>query len=615
MKGIEVMKKLLILFCLSLLAGVFAEQKAEVENALNVSWGDAIVVGMGNALLDTTERISDSMQYWNDCYNGKIVLWRMSDVYLSRYYNFVKGKGFSVNYQKKCEEIYSRFDPVKHALKAADKNGQKILLYMTFLDHGCPADVLYGDVTPFPWQDRDMITHPEYQEKDITGKYHYGVLDLSNAEARKFMINRLTGLLQEYGGDGIYLCSRTHSPPARHGDQFGFGPEIVKEYQKRYGIDITEDPRFDYRQVEYAPDSEDVKNWRKLRGEYLVKFVAELRKEIGDKLLYIGLPMGNTMQAPYGNMYVDKKAMIENKLIDGMILNVISGRFLYSKRTHKHQDLGYLESSEDNNYNLATLEDEVALLQTYKNGENIKYLYSSSFTEQPRKGYTGTMMISPEANDSVYIRDFDAIRKTANFTIEGFFYWEDSKIARSYGAPRLVCKYGNLSHDARGWEIYLQPNGTVVFRTHFITPDKSKRIDQHTVSSARMIFRKWTHIACTVDYDKMEKRIYVDGKLVGQDKIPAGYIINPTTSAISLGAYDHNGHFARILIDELRYTANADFQGVPTQPYTGQEADTVFLYHFDDNKNFTEHTMVIGEPKISDGKFGKALNLIHRNMP
>jgi hypothetical protein len=410
----------------------------------------------------------------------------------------------------------------------------------------------------------------------------------------------------------LYLCSRSHSNPAVHGDQFGFRPKIVAEYQKRYGIDITKDKRFDYKSPEFAPNSKEVQAWRDLRGEYLVLFLKELRQALGDTKLIFAVPRGKTLQAPYGNMTVDKKTILENNLVDGMVTAVYSGKGLYPRRTTPHGKLGYLESDEEH-YNVPAPEKEIALLKSYaKNNKNIKFYYNIyTFSNTLIKGSVGGMFASPTCQPTPIIKEKGGLYRKS-FTVEGFF-----KIKKEQGDfsvnPRLVSKYAHTTADMRGWEVYCTQQGNVVFRTNLVDA-KGNRKDLALTTQKAIVHDKWVHIACVLDDVKKEKRVYIDGELAGTQAFDKNYSLSNNKYIDLVVANYSNGNESRILIDELRLTTSTVFKGVPKKPYTGREFGTQFLFHFDEPKEKVKtppgvQIQYLASPVLVEGVFGKAMDL------
>lgn len=584
--------------------------KAASENLINVSWGDNIMIGSGLGQLDTPEKIRDSLAIWNDYYNGKTILWRISSEYIDRFYERRGTSNFAKAYNAKVDSIKAKFDPAKIVREETRKNGQNLLLYATFLDHGAPITDLYAGDAPFPWQDKVTIAHPEYQERDLNGNYHYGVLDLANPDARKFIIKRLVDFVKEYDADGLYLCSRTHSVPPEHADQFGFGPQIVAEYQKRYGIDITKDPRFDWKNGQFAPHSPEVEAWRKLRGEYLVTFMKELRAALSGKILYLGLPRGNYQGAPFGNMYIDTEKIISDKLADGIVLNVFTGRGLYPLDKKPHRERGYL-CSYDDNFNVPSKKEALDKLAPLCRKNGVKLFYSG-IGNSP--SLDGVMMGAPNARPTLQIAD-NPIFSDGPLTIDGWFMLPANQ--ENSTAPRLISKYSHNGSSERGWEISLNPQGLLEFRTNLLLPGQ-KQSDMILASNRKPPRDKWVHIAAVFDPSKNEKRLYVDGQLCGTQKIPAGAKLNPNRGVnILLGVYSGSGvQEAQMMVDELRIcTVPQVFTKVPQTPYSGKEPGTLVLLHFDSPEKKADTLApglkldFIGTPPIVPGHFGGCMNM------
>ena len=601
------MKKFITLSAVLLAASAMA-----AENLVNVSWGDNIMVGSGISKLDTPEKVIESVNIWKNTFDVQTILWRASSNVIEDCYERRNKGGFQGEYDRKVASVLSVFDPIVVAKETAKKNGQKLYIYLTFLDHGAPNTIKYGDTTPFPWQDKEFIKHPEYNEVALDGTIHYGVPDLSNDDFRKMMIERLVFYMKQYDPDGLYLCSRTHSNPAIHGDQFGFSPKIVAEYQKRYGIDITKDKRFDYKSPEFAPNSKEVQAWRDLRGEYFTLFIAELRKALGKKELILAVPRGKTLQAPYGNITVDKKTIIESNLVDGIVTGVFVGKFLYPKRTAPHKNLGYLESDEEY-FNVPTYEAESALLKSYaKNNKDFKvYCLQRSLGVPAFQNSDGSMFNAPACQPTPVVKDKGGLY-AKSFTVEGFFH-----IARKQGHfslnPRLIGRYSHASNEARGWEVMGTENHKIRFRTNLVNA-KGQMMDHVLESQSNTIYDQWVHIACVIDDVKKEKRIYINGKLDAVAKFDPAYTIRNNKGVdLVVANYAHSNE-SRVKIDELRMTTDTDFKGVPSKAYTGKEAGTLFLFHFDEVKEAVKtpkgvKVTYVATPVLTDGVFGKAIDL------
>lgn len=240
---------------------------------------------------------------------------------------------------------------LKAVVKIAHENGLKIYAYSTTFDEGIPlnkvwyaADEYGGAGTPHgepvmyhgniygPLISKFTENHPEYVMVDRSQKDHnWGTLQFAYPEARAYVVNYNRRFLELYPFDGIYIDFRDEFSHPAFADEFGFAPPIVKEYQERYGVNIL------HQQF-------DLEKWRRLQGEYLTQFIRELHTMVhakGKKLI-VGIPQGNYLGLPVGNMYVDWQGWVKTQLVDGLVIGVISGEFLFPDRI----GYGYLTDME-----------------------------------------------------------------------------------------------------------------------------------------------------------------------------------------------------------------------------------------------------------------------------
>ena len=178
-----------------------------------------------------------------------------------------------------------------------------------------PALVHYPAVTitetQFPWMYSYLRKNPQYQLVDRTGKrYHYGVLEWGYPEARRYWTNIVQDIVGRYDVDGVYIDTRTECMAPDFADQFGFNDPVVDEYKRRHGVDIrTEDF--------------DLEKWRALRGEYLTQLLRECSALIHakGKLLSMGTARGDYVGFPLGNMKLEWKKWITERIIDELHLD------------------------------------------------------------------------------------------------------------------------------------------------------------------------------------------------------------------------------------------------------------------------------------------------------
>jgi len=585
---------MVLLYTVILIQGLSNAAEGPIENLINVSWGDQIMVARGDSQLDEPNKIRRALKAWQQDDGGRTILWRGSSYYIKRYYErrIDSDNKFIQDYYQKVEEITKQFDPIRLVREETKKNDQKLLIYMTIYDHGAPTSELYGGSTPFPWQDRFTIEHPRYQTVDRQGNYHYGVLEMAYAESRQLMVDRIKTFVDEFDAEGVYVCSRTHSLPALHGDQFGFSEPVVAEYQKRYGINILQDARFDYQSDEYASEDEALENWRKLRGEYLTQFFRQLRQALPDKVIYAGIPRGRYAGPPYGNRYLDWESLVKERLVDGLVLGVFAGKNLHPPLYIPHAQIGYL-SSEDDRIGIPSPEEAVKniygpMCQKY----SVKLFFNSVsfglkqrrwFTEEPLLG--GFMIMSPGTNctEAVIAHEDAFCGQGGSLTIEAWLYID--RLPEPHGDwPRILSKYAHSKNDYRGWEWMILPDGKFRYRVQQedpTSPGGGKEVVLDSIDP--LTVKKWFHLATVYDLPERQVRLYKDGKLVAHKHIGAYPMLINSGQDMYIGHYgEYKIGIFKGSIDELRFVSDAiRFTEIPKTPYTGMEPHTVALYHFD----------------------------------
>lgn len=163
------------------------------------------------------------------------------------------------------------------AVEAAHKRGMEIWLTYGLFDNGSQADAGYAGF-PYAAEDRLRIQHPEWAPVNKWGTWRQGgPLEFAYPEARQAMAEYLTNYVVEGGYDGLSFLTYAENFSQRYEDEFGYSEPIVKEYQRRYGVNILREPF-------------DKKKWARLRGEYVETFLRELRSRLskhGKKLAIV----------------------------------------------------------------------------------------------------------------------------------------------------------------------------------------------------------------------------------------------------------------------------------------------------------------------------------------
>ncbi|MBU0606491.1 MAG: family 10 glycosylhydrolase [Armatimonadetes bacterium] len=299
-----------------------------MHNAINVSWGDSIVVGKGWRALNRPEHVAPFVAECKRLSVEKVFL-RVDHEFIMNYCE--RRMPDDHWYIKALKAVQG--DMIASLIKGCHEAGLKVYAYQTIFDLGSPTSVLYGGSTPFFWQSQFTIEHPEYVTESRDGKKRqWGVLCYAYPEARRYMIGIFEHIVGKWDLDGVYVCTRTHSYPAEFADQFGYNQPIVDEFKRRHGVDL--------RTQEFSRPQ-----WWDLQGECLTQLLRELRAALKGKEMLIAIPRSDHIGPPYGNMRLDWRTWCQQKLVDGLVLGVTSGGWHYPN-TMKLP--GYIQSQQDN---------------------------------------------------------------------------------------------------------------------------------------------------------------------------------------------------------------------------------------------------------------------------
>jgi hypothetical protein len=151
------------------------------------------------------------------------------------------------------------------AVEAAHKRGMEIWLTHGLFDNGSQADAGYAGF-PYAAEDRLRVEHPEWAPVNKWGTWRQGG-----------PIDYLVKYVVDGDYDGLSFLTYAENFSQRYEDEFGYSEPIVKEFQRRYGVNILREPF-------------EKKKWARLRGEYVETFLRELRSRLakhGKKLAIV----------------------------------------------------------------------------------------------------------------------------------------------------------------------------------------------------------------------------------------------------------------------------------------------------------------------------------------
>lgn len=313
----------------------------ERQNIVSVSWGDHLVFGEADGRLAEVQALDRRMAKWRKELNATIIHWRCTrDRIRGRFY---AGKGYRHFF--KAYKTNLGWDDFEMVPEMARKHDMQAFLYVTLFDEGWGLlpkkvrEVSYHNrmhCQHVSWQSEFSRRHPRYVIADRTlQNRQWGVMCLGFPQVRQHMIRRYLRMLQKGNFDGLFVCLRSQSKPAEYADQYGFNDPIQHEYKKRYGIDIrTEDF--------------DLQLWRDLQGEYLTRFLKELRRALNevDVLLSVGVPRGSVFGPPMGNTSLQWPMWVREGIIDQLVIDQNSSQCpsMWHQLWPMHRGYGYLQN-------------------------------------------------------------------------------------------------------------------------------------------------------------------------------------------------------------------------------------------------------------------------------
>ena len=334
-------------------------RKSELRNIVSVSWGDHLVFGEADGRLATVQALNRRMEKWREELNATLIYWRCTrDRIRGRFY---AGKGYRHFFKANKPDF--NWDDFEVVPDMARKHDMQVFLYVTLFDEGWRLlpknvrEVSYHNkmhCQHVSWQSDFSRQNPQYAVADRALRNHqWGVLCLGYPEVRRHMIRRYLRLLRKGNFDGLFVCLRSQSRPADYADQHGFNDPIHQEYLKRYGIDIrTEDF--------------DLQLWRDLLGEYLTRFLKELRKALSTEQmnLAVGVPRGSIIGPPMGNTALQWPKWVREGIIDQLIIDQNSSQCpsMWHELWPMHRGYGYLQNYL-NGRGMKSLEED--LVRTY----------------------------------------------------------------------------------------------------------------------------------------------------------------------------------------------------------------------------------------------------------
>jgi len=291
------------------------------RHIVSVSWADHLTFGEGDGRLDTPDALARRLEAWRDELGAHALHWRMLRARIPGRFSAARG----YRHPSLTAARSLTWDDFEHLPRLAHQAGLTAWLYVSVFDEGWPLppaavrekshhNAMHGQHVS--WQSHLTRSHPEWIVVDRTGRRRqHGVVSLAYPEARQAFIDRWLRLVRPTKFDGLFVCLRSQSRPADHGDQFGFNEPACADFKARYGIDVRRD-EFD-RQA-----------WRDLLGDYLTVLLTELHEclEREGRQLGIGTARGDVIGPPIGNATLHWREWIRHGLLNHLVIDQSSSQ-------------------------------------------------------------------------------------------------------------------------------------------------------------------------------------------------------------------------------------------------------------------------------------------------
>jgi hypothetical protein len=254
---------------------------AEPVMDVYVSTGDNHFLG-SSLPIDSSASIEATFDFFKNVNHARRVYWRgleeaswVSTMYARpencRYYSLWEW----------MQTLYAEVRPDELAVKAAHARGMEIWGMGTLWDWGSPADTpVFGDY-PFPFESKLKLEHPEWAPVDRHGaRRQGGPIELAYPEARKALVDLTVKETLMAGYDGICFLTYVENYSLRFQDEFGYSDPIVEDFKRQYKLDLR---------TESFRRGASREDWLRLRGSYITAFLRELKAELDQHKIKLGM--------------------------------------------------------------------------------------------------------------------------------------------------------------------------------------------------------------------------------------------------------------------------------------------------------------------------------------
>ena len=229
--------------------------------------------------IDSRNTIDGVYDLLDKVYGVDRIYWRAAQVREIMYHCQVRPEHFHHrDLWKWVDSLYQDCGLDRYGVDAAHARGMTVWGIAALFDHGGQAVVDSSNGSgPSPVESFIRLEHPEWIPADRFGiRRMSGSICFAYPEARKALIDMQVKLATSADYDGLMFHTYVEQMAMRHDDEFGFNEPIVKEFQKRYAVDILTE----------AYDKEALAN---LRGEYLTQYFRELKSALAAHNVKLGV--------------------------------------------------------------------------------------------------------------------------------------------------------------------------------------------------------------------------------------------------------------------------------------------------------------------------------------
>ncbi|HJO03716.1 MAG TPA: hypothetical protein QGG47_07070 [Acidobacteriota bacterium] len=244
------------------------------------------------------------------------IYWRLLRTHLEG--DFFTAEGHEHATLRAAREV--DWDDLEKVPQLAAAAGLRTYLYVSIFDDGWPLGSPEERAHSYhnamhcqhvAWQSHFSRDHPELLVQDRHDNHQAGVLYLACAEVRSHLVQRFVRLLERGSLDGLFVCLRSQSRPADHGDQYGYNQPVRSDFHELTGHDLLE------------AGHEELQIWRDLLGGYLTELLRELRQATQARglRLAVGAPRGDVLGPPLGNSTLQWRTWVGEGLLDELVIN------------------------------------------------------------------------------------------------------------------------------------------------------------------------------------------------------------------------------------------------------------------------------------------------------